>query len=338
MFDDSKKKYQLQKVLLLVQKGINFIKYFIPRMVKICFILKKLKIDIVHMNNIPVLTDFFLACKFLRIKCVSHIRGNWRPNSIEKKMVQYYDAIISISKSVAEYTKLDNLPNFKIVYNGIDIDKILSEKRKKKDEIREDFGLEENCFFIGIIGNIKDWKGQHVAIEAMNLIRYKKRNIKCVIIGDVSNIDQDQKYFRYLKSLIMKYNLEREIIFSGFRKDSFDIINSLDILLHTSVAPEPFGRVILEGMVFGKPVIATAHGGPVEIIEDGVSGFLVPPNDPSALAEKIEYLIENQNLLKKINEQAQNRVREYFGIKTNIKKLELIYRDLISGIPIRTTN
>jgi len=319
--------------LILFQKTYNFFRYHLTDFSKIIYLLSKLKIDLVHINNAPALTDWLIACKILRKKCISHLRGNWDIGYLQKKLLKFYDAVIAISQSVINHLKkngVNNTNNFVIIHDGIDIDAVLKTKEKTPKEIKKEFVCSNSDFLIGLIGNIKAWKGQHVAIEAMKILKKKYPKIKCLIVGNVSNLEDDKKYFNYLKELVNNNGLSKNIIFTGFRKDIPDIISALDILIHTSVAPEPFGRVILEGMIFSKPVIATSHGGPIEIIEDGISGFLVPPNDPNALAQKIDYLISNLDTAKKIGQIARKRVEECFSIQINIKKIEQLYTNILS--------
>jgi glycosyltransferase involved in cell wall biosynthesis len=132
-----------------------------------------------------------------------------------------------------------------------------------------------------------------------------------------------------LNELILKYNLGKNVLFTGFRKDIYNIIDSLDILVHTSILPEPFGRVLLEGMILRKPVIATNQGGPLEIIEDGVSGLLVPPENPKLLSDKISFLVENKQISKAMGENARRRIEEKFSIERNVKDIEDIYLNLL---------
>lgn len=328
LFGFAKKNILLLHVLLLCQKAYNFFRYYIIDIFKIVYLLLELKVDLVHINNAPRLNDWLIACKILKVKCIAHLRGHWEPKSLQKRLFKYYDVIISISDSVTNYFVKRGMStvNFVTIHDGINISAMFNMRKRNPDEIRTEFDPSHNSdFFIGVVGNIKGWKGQHVAIEAVKLLKEKYPHIKCLIIGDVSNLQGDINYFRYLKALVRDNSLSHNITFTGFRKDIPDIISTLDILVHTSVAPEPFGRVILEGMVFSKPVIATAHGGPLEIIEDGISGFLVPPNNPQALAERIEYLLLHPDIAKRIGIAGGKRVKEKFDLKFNIMRTEWLY-------------
>jgi len=101
----------------------------------------------------------------------------------------------------------------------------------------------------------------------------------------------------------------------------------LDIVVHTSVAPEPFGLVILEGMALAKPVVCSAHGGPVEIVEDGVSGFLVPPGDPEALSARLTTLLVSRKLREQIGRAAFQRVN-VFNVTQHVERVQNVYHSL----------
>ncbi len=330
LYKFAKKFYPILITLIFCQKVYNFIRY-LADFYEIFLILTRYKIDLIHLNNGPALTEWLLAAKILKIKCIGHLRGNWKIGYLHKKLVRFYDAIIAISQSVTNFVKARgaNTDNFVIIHDGIDVENVYKSKRKTSEEIKKSILFSNSDFLFGVIGNLKPWKGQHVAIKAIALLKEKYTKIKCLIIGDVSNLEKEQRYFNYLKELVDRNELSRHVVFTGFRYDIPDIISVLNILVHTSVAPEPFGRVILEGMVFSKPVIATAHGGPLEIIEDGTSGFLVPPDDPIALTQKIDYLIAHPDIAKKVGQTARKRVEEYFNIYKNVKETELLYTRLL---------
>jgi glycosyltransferase involved in cell wall biosynthesis len=322
----------LQLTLIFFQRVYNFLIYNTSNFLKVLRSLLRLKIDIVHLNNAPQNSDWLIASKILHVKCVSHLRGNWIPGHFHQRLARYYDTIISISNSVTNFAEAHGLSrdNFVTIYDGIDIETVFKTLKRDAKEIRNEFVLPKHYTFIGVIGNIIPWKGQHVVIQAIKLLATKYQAIVCLIVGDVSTLDADRRYFSHLKALAEENGLGERVIFTGFRNDIADVVNALDVLIHTSVEPEPFGRVILEGMVFSKPIISTAHGGPVEIIEEGISGFLVPPNEPDMLAEKIAYLLTNSDIAKEIGKAGRRRVEECFGLEANIRGIERVYRHLLN--------
>ena len=118
---------------------------------------------------------------------------------------------------------------------------------------------------------------------------------------------------------------------TGYIADPLPLVASLDAVIHAAVEPEPFGRVVLEAMALGRPVVATNLGGPLEIIEDGVSGFLVRAGDPPAMAEKIIALLADPALREKLRAGALAQARERFGIEAYIRRIEGAYEDALAG-------
>lgn len=315
---------------LIYQKIHNLAIFYIPNLINIIKFIKKHKIDLIHVNNYPSVTDWLIISKFFKIKIVSHLRGFYYTSNFNKMLVKYYDRVISTSKWVADQIKEQKIAykNVVLIYNGIDVDTFQINKRSCENILKE-WNIPENTPVIGVIGNIRKWKGQHVAIEATKLLVDKYNNIRCILVGSISNSNEDTEYYEYLKELVTKYNIKENIMFAGFRNDIFDVISNFNILVHTSVLPEPFGRVILEGMILRKPVIATNQGGPLEIIQNGVSGILIPPEDPKSLADNISFLFENKNISNIMGENARRRIEEKFNIIKTVKKIEELYSSLL---------
>jgi glycosyltransferase involved in cell wall biosynthesis len=109
-----------------------------------------------------------------------------------------------------------------------------------------------------------------------------------------------------------------------------DILSVIDVLIHASVRPDPLPRVVLEGMLMGKPIIGSAVGGVPEMISDGVTGRLVSPADSGALAEAIRFLLRNREKAREMGRKAAERVRERFHTKLHVERVEAIYQPLLS--------
>lgn len=316
-----------------LQKAYNFFTVFCVLTLKFRRVLKNLKIDLVHLNNGPDAYDWLIASKFSHIKCVTHVRGYPKISKTGKILISLYDAIICISKAVKEYMSnqgVKGTDKFIIVHDGIDPDNIISRRTKGASVVGSEFGIGNGDPLIGIVGNIKWWKGQEVVIRSVELLKKKYGSLKCLIIGDISVSEDDKAYFTSLKDLVALNGLSKNITFTGYRKDVPNLISALHVLVHASIIPEPFGLVVLEGMVLQKPVVATNFGGPSEIIEDGISGFLVPPNDPTALAERIDYLLTNAKLREKIGKNGRERVMDKFLLEFNIEKIEKLYHSILN--------
>lgn len=319
-----------EKVFMLVQKIYNLIRHeFVFYLTVLWFVIKH-KIDIIHLNNAPILPQWLVASKLTRTPLVAHVRGNIVLGGVLRKLVPFHDKVISISDAVTKFASEHGIhtEKFITIHDGIDIQAVKNKLKKSHKETLSSLGIDSASHIIGVVGNIKDWKGQHVLVEAVNKLTDRYPDLICLIVGDVSDLYEDQQYFELIKNKISAYQLQENVFFTGYRNDIPDIISILDIVIHTSTEPEPLGRVVLEGMLFAKPVIATAHGGPVEIIENNISGVLVKPSDPEALAEVIDNILSDRIFRKKLSENAVKRVEHCFSIESNVRAIEEQYRDL----------
>jgi len=118
------------------------------------------------------------------------------------------------------------------------------------------------------------------------------------------------------------------VIFTGWRADALQIICLMDILIHPSLS-EGLARVVMEGMVLGKPVVASKVGGLRELIKDGENGFLVEPGNPQMIAEKLRLLLRDKALREKLGKEARKTVFSGYLIQDKILQLEKIWIDMI---------
>jgi glycosyltransferase involved in cell wall biosynthesis len=119
-------------------------------------------------------------------------------------------------------------------------------------------------------------------------------------------------YKEKLHEIVRREGLSEKTLFLGERKDISDLMNLSDVIVHASLEPEPWGLVVAEGMAAGRAVVASAAGGPLEMIEHGRNGLLVPPGNSAALAEAIEALLENPELRRQMGEAARRHAEEHF--------------------------
>jgi len=313
------------------QKAVNLFKTLIIPGFYFAKFIKKNKIDIIHLNNsILYNQEWILAAKLLGKKCVTHERGiNTYFPLLTRFWSNYIDGIICISDAVKQNLIKHGFNNSILIriYNGIDSERFTATKTKK--QMMNELHLNGNHPIIGMVGNIKEWKGQETVIRSMQYVKQKYPKIKSLLIGGHSAVDQ--KYIKRLHAIIDELNLSDQVIFTGKRKDVPDLMNILQVLIHASISPEPFGRVIIEGMAMQKPVIATNIGAAPEIIAEGVTGLLFPPKNERRLAEGILYLIGNSQNAQKMGKAGSLRVRDHFHISDNIKLTQTLYEKILVG-------
>jgi L-malate glycosyltransferase len=323
-----KLEYFPYKIFRLFSRSLNFLRFLIFQSIKYALFLRKHKINIVHLNNSITRNHAWILAAFLcRIPCLTHQRGiNQKYSRLDHLFSKYLSSIICISKAVRQ-NLLDHGFTFSklhLIYNGLDPSqlKIVKSRRTLLNTLK----LSPENNIICVLGNIKEWKGQEVAIYAMSSLIISYPNLVCIFVGDTSS--EDKYYAEMLNRLIRKFSLENNIYFSGYQSNVADWINISDIIIHTSTKPEPFGRILLEGMAFCKPVIGSNSGGAPEIIKNNNSGLLYPPGDHRLLAKLIAYLLENPKIAENIGKSGYKRLCQRFHIKTNIELTQNLYRIL----------
>ena len=143
--------------------------------------------------------------------------------------------------------------------------------------LRQDLGLAKG-FLFGVFSRLAPWKGQHVALEALALLP----DTTCIIAGDA--LFGEDSYVRALQARAQRLGVASRVRFLGHREDVAMLMQAVDVVVHPSIDPEPFGLTLVEAMLAATPVIASRAGAAAEILDDGLVGTLVPPGDASALA------------------------------------------------------
>jgi glycosyltransferase involved in cell wall biosynthesis len=182
-----------------------------------------------------------------------------------------------------------------------------------------------NAPLVGLVGRISPWKGQHVFVEAAGIVRERFPEARFQIVG--SAMFGETEYERQVRDQVASLGLEECVEFTGFRSDVPELVDEFDVLVHASTTGEPFGQVIAEGMAAGKPVVATDGGAVPEIVQDGVTGILVPMGQAAPMAEAILRLLENPEEARAMGVAGAQRIEERFTMSHVVEKVEKIYDD-----------
>jgi len=204
-----------------------------------------------------------------------------------------------------------------VVYNGF-----APETYKIPDseinQIRQNIGI-DGQFLVGHFSRLSPWKGQHILIEALT---HCPENVTAILVGDA--LFGEEVYLQQLKHKVAELNLEKRVKFLGFRQDVISLMKACDLIAHTSISPEPFGRVIVEAMLCGKPVIAAKAGGAIELVENHKTGWLVTSENPQELAATIINCRQQPELCKTIGQQAQIDATQRFELTKINQKISQI--------------
>jgi glycosyltransferase involved in cell wall biosynthesis len=163
---------------------------------------------------------------------------------------------------------------------------------------------------IGMIGRLAPWKGQHVFLRAFAQA-FPEGQQRAVIVGEALFGEAEVAYGNGLRRLADELDVAHRVEFRGHREDIGAELRSMDILVHASTTPEPFGQVLIEGMSAQLPVVASQGGGPKEIITHGVDGLLYPPGDVAALAQILLQLDAGPRLRAQLGGAAARRAQDF---------------------------
>ena len=196
---------------------------------------------------------------------------------------------------------------------------------------KNEFAIAADDFVITNIGRIIKWKGQHVLIEAINLIKSEAPKIKVLIVGPYDEAVGSIEYYNYLQELTNQYSLQNTILFTGNREDIATLMNNSDVIVHTAVKPEPQGIVILEALLCKKTVVATNAGGAAEIIKK-YGGILVQPSDAEALSKLLLQLIHKNTTVTSGEQYPWNyeKIISDFDPKNKTQQLMDIYKSVLN--------
>lgn len=319
-------------VALGVQKVFNLCAHVIPEFFRIVSLMRRERVDLVCLNNAPVLTAWLLGCKILGRPCVSYFRGT--PSSmfpLHRRLVGHYDAVLSISQAVTDNARRcgADVSRFELVYDGIDAAAVRERVVRSRNAVLREFVDDPTRPVIGVVNNLKHWKGQHIVVAAMRAVHAARPDVTCLLVGDVA--EMDRPYADQLREQVIAAGLERQVIFTGPRMDVPELLGALDVVMHTSLLGEGFPRVILEAMVIGRPLIVSASGPSLEMIEDGVSGWVVAADDPAALASCILRVLDTPDARTAAGARAQARADTMFNIDINMRKTENIFARVLGA-------
>jgi len=138
------------------------------------------------------------------------------------------------------------------------------------------------------------------------------------------------EYERRLRARCMELGIEDNVLFTGIRRDIPDILAASSVLVLPSVTPEPFGLTVVEAMAAGCPVVATAAGGPLESVLDGETGWLVPPNDSEAIAERVCRVLEHPRDAEEMGRRGRERARKYFAVERYAHEMAALLEEAMS--------
>ena len=276
------------------------------------FVLSAIANIIVSRPLIWHLHDIISSAHFGRTQRMVQVRlANWRASKV---IVPSEAAALAFVDAGGRRDLIDIVPN------GLTVDT----EPRSPNELRQELGLPTGPL-VGVFSRLVAWKGQHILLKALAGLP----EVNCIVVGDALFGEAD--YAASLSRLVVDLHLQQRVFFLGHRNDVPRLMKAVDVMVHPSIDPEPFGRTLVEAMLAGVPVIASDAGAAPDILDGGRAGTLVPPNDPQALAEAIASVLAKPEQLVAQLEYASSRAYGQYSLGRMLDSIGILISKVQTG-------
>ncbi len=296
-------------------------------------LIRRERIALVHTNT-AVMPSPALAAWLAGVPHVWHMReifdefrSGWK--IYWRYLHAFSTRIPCMSEAIA--AQFPNRSKTCVLFDGLPLEEYPRTAVLSRAEARAQFQLGAGPV-IGCVGRIKFVrKGQEVLVQAAALLKQRGLTAKLLLVG--APAPGNEEHGERLRQLIHDLGLEADVVMPGELPDPKPAYAAMDIFVLPSAQAEPFGLVVLEAMAMGCPVVATAIGGPLSIVAEGETGFLVPPGDASALADRLEILLRDAALRERMAAAGRARLETQFSFANTVNELEALYREVLNEPP-----
>jgi len=287
-------------------------------------------IRLIHQNN-GFDVAAILAARWSGIPLVAYQRGREWNSSLVRRLAPLATRYIANSQVTREnLLELGISPaQVNVVYPPVDLENFDADRPAAPELRRPAFGIPAQAPCVGIVGQLQAWKGHKLFLRAFaQVLRTVPEAWACIVGAPPAG---GEAYERELRELAGALGIAHRVVFAGFIADVPSALQLFDVVVHASIEPEPFGRVIAEAMAMRKPVVASDEGGPREIIDHGRTGLLFPRGDEGALAESVVSLLREPARAMRIAEAGYSDMRQRFSATQHARLIEEVYADVLRG-------
>ena len=297
-------------------------------------LLKRRHIDIVYCNSIRSLMTVGFAAILARVPRAWYVKGELQNGFLDRLGFLIANRILFFCAPNRD----DRYPwlarwfsrKINIVNIGLDLEEVAraeSAPSSIDDELARRGGVG-----VGYLGQMCPAKGVHVLVDAFARVAPRFPDASLYLFGDPI-IEEFEPYIGELQQQTRRLGIEDRVVFAGWRTDAFAVVNRMTVMVHPSFS-EGFGLAVLEPMALGKPVIATRVGGLREAVRDGENGFLVEPGDAEAIAVRLEQLLADPALRRRLGEAARATVYAEYALEEKMRQLFAIWHDVAGQPPL----
>lgn len=338
--DDSVRVVVLPMVQLRSTRSVvhqlRYLLWFWPSVLRLAYLLRRERAEIVHSNSLYGLHGAWAAL-IAGVPHVWHIREIPDvPLPVRKLLLalalRLSARVVAMTDAVAEmFNDRRRVPNAKVttVPDGIDLS--LFHPGRNGERIRRDLGIPDDAPVAGFVARLDPWKGADVFVRAVAAAAARLPEAHFIVCG--GEIPGYKEHAAELGRLAAVLGLGDRIHFTGWTysvDDIPDVMAALDVLVHTSVRPEPFGLVLVEAMATAKPVVAARGGGVLEVVDDAVTGLLVEPGDWRAVSDAIVEVLGDAGRARALGAAGRMRAERLFEVSAYARRIEAMYSTLLA--------
>lgn len=283
--------------------------------------------DVLYSNGIKTHVLSAIVAPWLRVPLVWHVRDFCRGPILARLADRVPSGIIANSHAVAaDLTRRMRHPEkVSVVHNAVDLT-IFS-----PDGPCSAVALQRPAIFrVGLPAVLARWKGHLLLLDVVQQICARvPGTIFFIIGGAIYDTVREHGYEQELRREIVRRGLEESVIVTGFQNDMVPWYRAMDVVVHTSTKPEPFGRTVLEAMACGRPVVAADAGGIPEFVTHGENGLLYPMGDKGALAARVMALLADSTLRCRLGAAARQQVERSFSAKRHASQIAAVLRTAV---------
>jgi L-malate glycosyltransferase len=247
-------------------------------------------------------------------------------NSLSRWKYRQVDCFIAASEAIRQMLVGDGVPAERTVtvHEGIDVERVAA---TPPVNVHETFFLPHGAPVVGNVAALVPHKGQRHLVEAARLVVQQMPDVRFVILGEGELREQ-------LERQVNEHHLQKHVLLPGFRTDAIGCIKGFDLFAMSSVT-EGLGTSLLDAMACARPIVATTAGGIPEIVEDGVTGLLVPPRDHAAMTDAIVRMLKETARRERMGAAGLERVTALFTVDRMVDETAAVYARLRT--PARST-
>ncbi|HEX9773967.1 MAG TPA: sugar transferase [Actinomycetota bacterium] len=298
---------------------------FLVASYRIWRLIRQVRPAVVHTNTLKTHLLAIIPCFLRETPLVWHMRDILPKGWLRRAVALAASAasvIVVPSRAVAECFRSNRrvYRKLRLIPNGIRVADFAEAKRDKS--MREAMGVTAKQPVVGIVGRVAPWKGQDVFLAAAAMLANRHPTAHFAVVGAVLFPENDVPFERQLHQMVAAHGLQERVTFLGWQPAP-EAMASMDVIVHASKEPEPFGRTLVEAMAAGKPVVAAAGGAVQEIVPPS-SGFIVPPGRPELLADALDRLLEDRTLRTRMGEAGRAVAESFFPVERTISSVAQI--------------